>query len=317
MRSNAFVYLSFCLIILFGCNSGDQKKASKDGVDSTQIFTPDKVREVTGTGKVEPEKGIVALAATSAGVVVKQFKSRGDSVRKGEPILQLDQVLEQSRLEQSTSQVATQQSEIEMAREAAREAEVTYRYNQEQLATARNLLQKNAETKQNVDDLEQTLKKSEIELANKQLAIRQAQQRLREIQKQGQVSKDEKNLKMLRAPEDGVILDLFPTVGSAIKQYDTYADFAAKGPVLVRAEVDELFANKVKTGQKAVIRLVGNTDTLATGTIQFVSPYLKKKSLFQEQASDLEDRRVREIRVTIDQIDRLLLNTKVECIISL
>jgi HlyD family secretion protein len=238
-------------------------------------------------------------------------------VQKGEAIFQLDEVLEQSRYEQLSSQLPAQRSEIEIASEAARQVEVTVQYNKQQLETAKNLLSKGAETRQNVEDLEQTLKKSEIELANKKTEIKQARQRLVEIEKQNQVSKKEKGQKLLLAPEDGFILDLFPTVGTAIKQYDSYADFAGKGPIIVRAEVDELFANKIKVGQKTTIRLVGGTDTLTTGTVQFVSPYLKKKSLFQEQASDLEDRRVREIRVSVEQNDRLLLNTKVECIISL
>jgi HlyD family secretion protein len=315
MKIRPFIYAGSCCILLLSCNSKD--KASTKGVDSTQIFSVEQVREVTGTGKIEPENGIISLASPSAGIVVKRFKNRGDSVRKGEPILQLDYVLEQSRYEQLTSQLPAQRSQIEIAKESARQAEVTFRYNQEQWTTAQNLLRKGAETPENVNNLEQTLKKSEIDLANKKLEIKQAQQKLNEIQKQGKVSKDEQSIKLLLAPEDGVILDLYPAVGSALKQYDSYADFAGKGTIVVRAEIDELFANKIKTGQKAVIRLVGNTDTLTTGTVQFVSPYLKKKSLFQEQASDLEDRRVREISVTVDPKDPLLLNTKVECIISL
>lgn len=315
MKLPSFLYTIFCGAILFGCNS--DKKHDLDGVDSTQLFTPDKALEVTGTGKIEPENGIISLASNAAGIVIKQFKFRGDSVQKGDPILQLDQALEQSRLEQANSQLPAQRSEIAIARETAQEAEVSFRYNQEQWNRAKNLLRKGAETQQNVDDLEQTFKKSKIDLINKQLAIKQAQQRLREIQKQGQVSEDEKNQKLLRAPEDGVLLDLFPGIGSAVKQYDTYADFAGKGPIVARAEIDELFAHKIKIGQKANIRLVGSPEILATGTVQFVSPYLKKKSLFQEQASDLEDRRVREIRVAIQPNQQLILNTKVECTISL
>jgi HlyD family secretion protein len=317
MKLRSYVYLITFFTFIFGCNSTDTSLKSKDGVDSTQLFTPDKVREVTATGKIEPENGIVSLASTSAGIVVKLYKSRGDSVQKGERILQLDQVLEQSRLTQASSQIPAQRSQIEIAAQSVREAEVTFRYNQSQLASARKLLQKGAETQQNVQDLEQTLSKSEVALANKQLEVKQARERLTELQTQGQVTKNEKNQKLLLAPEDGMILDLFPRVGSAVKQYDNYADFAGKGFIVVRAEVDELFANKLRVGQKAIIRLVGSTDTLTRGVVQFVSPYLKKKSLFQEQASDLEDRRVREISIKIDQEDQLLLNTKVECIISL
>jgi HlyD family secretion protein len=317
MKLKLYIFVTSCFAFLYACSSSDKNTTQKDGVDSTQLFTPDKAVEVIGTGKIEPENGIISLASGASGIVVKQFKFRGDSVQKGEAIFQLDEVLEQSRYEQLSSQLPAQRSEIEIASEAARQVEVTVQYNKQQLETAKNLLSKGAETRQNVEDLEQTLKKSEIELANKKTEIKQARQRLVEIEKQNQVSKKEKGQKLLLAPEDGFILDLFPTVGTAIKQYDSYADFAGKGPIIVRAEVDELFANKIKVGQKTTIRLVGGTDTLTTGTVQFVSPYLKKKSLFQEQASDLEDRRVREIRVSVEQNDRLLLNTKVECIISL
>lgn len=317
MKLKYAIHIIVCSSVVLGCSSDDKKATSKNGVDSSQLFTPDKAVEVTGTGKIEPENGIISLASNASGIVVKQFKSRGDSVQKGDPILQLDQDLEQSRYEQLNSQLPVQQSQIEIAKEDTRQAEITHRYNQEQLDAAKKLLQKGAETQQNVDDLTQTLNKSAIDLTNKQLEIKQARQRLNEIQKQSQVSKKEQGQRLLIAPKDGLLLDVFPTIGSAIKQYDSYADFAAKGPLLVRAEIDELFANRVKVGQKATIRLVGSTQTLATGTVQFVSPYLKKKSLFQEQASDLEDRRVREIRVSLNTTDGLLLNTKVECTISL
>jgi HlyD family secretion protein len=317
MKIRKYILLLTCLVFILGCNSGENKQSSKHGVDSTQLFTPDKVREVTATGKIEPENGIVTLASPSAGIVEKLYKSRGDSVHKGEAIIQLDQALEESRFVQVNSQIPAQRSQIEMAIESVREAELTVRYNRDQWDSAKKLLEKGAETQQNVGDLEQILKKSEIDLSNKQLAVKQTKQRLNELQSQSKVSNNEKNQKLLLAPEDGVILDLFPTVGSAIKQYENYADFAKKGAIVVRAEVDELFAHKIKSGQKVTVRLIGNTDTLTTGTVQFVSPYLKKKSLFQEQASDMEDRRVREISVMIEQNENLLLNTKVECIISL
>lgn len=316
MKFSALFYVSIASLVLYGCNSDNQNDNGENGIDSTQLFIPDRATEVTGIGKIEPEKGIIALASNVSGVVVRQFKARGDSVKKGDPILQLDNVIEQSRYEQAASQVPSQRSQIEIAKESIREAETTVRYNREQLTTAQNLLAKWAETKENVDNLEQTFQKSEIELANRHLQVKQAEQRLNEIRQQSKVSEEEKKQRLLLAPEDGVLLDLYATVGSAVKQLDSYADFAATGPLIVRAEVDELFAHRIKTGQKAVIRLAGG-DTLTLGTVEYVAPYLKKKSLFQEQASDLEDRRVREIRVAIPPNDHLLPNTKVECIIQL
>ena len=305
------------LSVIYGCGSGDSENKSINSTDSTATFTLENVREVTAVGKVEPEGGIVSLASSSAGIVIKLLKSRGDSVKKGEAIIQLDTSVDESKLDQVSSQIPAQRSQVEIAKESLREAEEIVRYNQEQLRTARTLFEKAAETKQNVEDLEQTLKRSEIDLANKKLAVKQAMQRVTELQKQGSVTRVEQKQKTLEAPTDGVLLDVFATVGSALKQYESYADFAGVGPVIVRAEVDELFAGKIQTGQKAIIQLVGDNQTIATGKVSYVAPYLKKKSLFQEQASDLEDRRVREIRISLDNPGELLLNGKVDCTIQL
>ena len=94
-------------------------------------------------------------------------------------------------------------------------------------------------------------------------------------------------------------------------------DFAPEGPLMAVTEVDELFADKVKEGMSAYIRPQGKTDTLATGKVFLTSPYLRKKSLFADAASDMEDRRVREVRVLLDQHARALIGSRVECVIQL
>jgi hypothetical protein len=85
----------------------------------------------------------------------------------------------------------------------------------------------------------------------------------------------------------------------------------------VRAEIDELFAGRVSEGLAAEVRFIGIETSVAKGTVTFVSPYLKKKSLFSEKAGDQEDRLVREIRIVLDEGSGLLVNSEVECIIKL
>ena len=70
-------------------------------------------------------------------------------------------------------------------------------------------------------------------------------------------------------------------------------------------------------GQKGWIRNVGSVDTLSTGTVYFTSSFLKKKSLFTDQSGEREDRRVRTIKMMLDQPEKLLLNARIECVIDI
>jgi hypothetical protein len=81
-------------------------------------------------------------------------------------------------------------------------------------------------------------------------------------------------------------------------------------------EIDELFALNVKLGQKAIIRPQGSDERLTTGTVILASPYLRKKSLFSDNAANLEDRRVREVRVQLDDPSKVIIGARVECIIT-
>lgn len=107
------------------------------------------------------------------------------------------------------------------------------------------------------------------------------------------------------------------TQGAALSQYATYAEFAPAGALIIRSEVDELFSQKLKVGQQVEIRYAGSQEVIATGEIKMLSPYLKKKSLFSEKANDQEDRRVREVRISIKGNSGLIINSKVECVIKL
>jgi hypothetical protein len=49
----------------------------------------------------------------------------------------------------------------------------------------------------------------------------------------------------------------------------------------------------------------------------YCAPFLSKKSIFNDRADNLEDRRVREVRVQIDNPDAVLIGSRVECIIGL
>jgi hypothetical protein len=105
--------------------------------------------------------------------------------------------------------------------------------------------------------------------------------------------------------------------GSAVNQFEKYAEVAPSGPMTVRTEVDELFASRLRQGLDADIRFVGSDSVVARGKVVFLSPYLKKKSLFSQKANEQEDRLVREVRIKLEGDYGLILNSKVESVIKL
>jgi HlyD family secretion protein len=125
------------------------------------------------------------------------------------------------------------------------------------------------------------------------------------------------NKKIIKAPLDGTILSVNTKLGETVTSSSILSDFAPNGPIMAITEIDELFANKVKIGQPAYIRAQGDSIIIARGKVILAAPYLSKKSLFSDKADNLEDRRVREVRVELDSTQSLLVGSRVECIIEL
>ena len=113
------------------------------------------------------------------------------------------------------------------------------------------------------------------------------------------------------------MLEMHIENGSAVNQFEKYAEVAPSGPMTVRTEVDELFAGRLSNGLDADIRFIGSDSVVARGKVIFLSPYLKKKSLFSQKANEQEDRLVREVRIKLEGDNRLILNSKVESVIKL
>jgi hypothetical protein len=73
----------------------------------------------------------------------------------------------------------------------------------------------------------------------------------------------------------------------------------------------------VKVGQPAFMRNQGMDEKLASGEVIFVGSYLKKKSLFSDDSGNMEDRRVREVRILIKDNKQLIFNSLVEAVINI
>jgi HlyD family secretion protein len=304
------------IIILASALAGCGSKNDKAPVVQATVSARDvKVKQIIGIGKIEPENAIIELATSTGGIVSEVLKREGDRVQANEILVKLDNEKELLKVEQAKTQVRTQESQVAVEKSNLQDAEAKLKNKQKQLAASKNLLSKGAESSESFDNLATDVAGLEAGLARALANIKLAQSRLDELIVQLRQAEEEAENKNLRAPGNGVVLEMKVNPGEAISQLTEYAEFAPQGKKIVRAEVDESFASKLSAGQSVDIRFTGTDKVVAKGKIVILSPYLKKKSLFSVKASDQEDRMVREVKIALEGDTDLIINEKVECII--
>jgi len=314
---NKSIYLVIIPLIFTACG-GSKENKEKSGTASQSVNSAMvEVLEVVGVGKVEPEQEIISLAASTGGIVKEIYRNDGDIIKKDEPLVRLDDELEQIKVSQLKSQYNTQKAQVEIDELNLNESEARLANKKRLLESVRALALKGAETKQTLDDLETEVTSLSLTVEKNTASVNLAASRLREMAEEVRYAEAEASKKILRSPYDGLMLEMLIEKGSSVNQFDTYAEVAPSGPLTVRTEVDELFAGRLSTGLDADIRFIGSDSVVARGKVVFLSPYLKKKSLFSQKANEQEDRLVREVKIKLEGENGLILNSKVESVIAL
>ena len=211
--------------------------------------------------------------------------------------------------------MALQSAQIKVDESAIREVQIRYNNAAIELQRLKNLLAKGAETKQVVDNATTEMQSYEASIKKLQATVEFSKIKWEESKSQVAISNVQLKQKFITAPINGVLLELNVQTGNYIDSKQIFAQLNPEGRTIAVCEIDELFASKIKIGQAAVIRNFGALDTLAMGKVYFAASFLKKKSLFTDQAGEKEDRRVREIKISIDDPLALLLNSRVECVV--
>jgi multidrug resistance efflux pump len=141
---------------------------------------------------------------------------------------------------------------------------------------------------------------------------------LKELQSDLKLAQIERDRHFIKAPSAGIVLSVDGAVGALVGPTSQLGEFAAESPTEAVTEIDELYADQVQLNQAAFIRKQGAQDTLALGRVVEVAPSLRQKSLFSDEVGKLEDRRVREVKIRLNEgQDNVLYGQRVECVIIL
>lgn len=303
-----FIALTF-ILLLASCGN---KKENQDAAVEVQ---PANI--AVGLGKIVPQGGVSNLASPVAGIVSEIAVSTGDKVKSSDLLLTLDNTDATLALNEMNSRISTQQKSVQSAKLSAEQSRISVQEKERKLADAKELFSSGAATGESVRALqnEVDVEKQSLKRFLNDIAVQEAQ--LRELFQQKSIRNEDVNRTSLRAPMDGIVLDVLPRKGEAVNRYETYVSLAPDAPLIALAEIDEMFANQLKIGQLCEIKVIGSADPAARGKIITISPDLKKKSLFADSGQDMQDRRVREVEITFDSEVDLLIDTKVECTIHL
>lgn len=300
------------LFMLFGgCGSNRVAEAPMPGADDFQV------NQVVGIGRIEPELKILNLTSESSGIIQKLVAEPGTYVAQGQIIIELVHDIEQAKVDQASARIQTQVSRITAAQALLASAKIraeNARINYERM---KNLFEQNAVPQKDYDDAQSAYAALAEEVNRIEADLLSTQSLLKEYQADLRMARVELAQKCVVAAAAGQVLSLDVTIGSFIAAGVPFGTFAPASPLTAWCEIDELFAGQVQTGQKAYVRSQGMTDTLATGQVSFVGPFLRKKALFSDDVGSLEDRRVRELRIRLESGTHLLIGSRVECVIAL
>lgn len=308
-------YLVTIMLIATLASCGGDKKEAADAAKKDSLVIP-QATEVVGIGRIEPEGGLINLSSDQTGIIRQLLIKEGDSVRRSQTIMILDNSVQSSQVGEAGRRLETELAQIPVNNAAIAEAEENLRKAEEDLVKTKRLVEKGAETKQKLDDAQADVNNKRIALQNQRATLGVTEKRVNELRQQINTAKTTVSKYTVTAPSDGLVLQVDVKPGEVVTTGQSFAEFAPAGKLSALCEIDELFADKIKPGQQATIRYKGYTDVVATGTVTYTAPFLKKKSLFSDQVGEKEDRRVREVRIVLNKQD-LLINRQVECVINI
>ena len=266
------------LLVLAACGLDEHRKGRGQSAPAASSAAMAK-------GFIDVSGGLVRIAAPRDGVVARILVEEGDAVTKGQPLAVLDDRQAQLGLEAVRAEVADRKAQLTMAEAkadgAARDAK--------RLA---GLARQDAATRQDADQAgtAAAISAAEREQARQALAAAEARSRLDAL---------EVEVRTLRAPAAGKIIRRSANAGAFVSAAAPIFLLEPDGARIVRAELDETFADQVHAGMRAkVTREFDDTRAYDAHVLRvaevFASPALN------DDAAARSDSRVVAVVLTLD-----------------
>ncbi|MDQ7064055.1 MAG: efflux RND transporter periplasmic adaptor subunit [candidate division KSB1 bacterium] len=257
----------------------NRKKGVK--VETQQVVERELRAIVSASGKIRA-KISVDVSASTTGKVVKLAVDEGDTVRKGQFLLQIDPTPAKAAVQQLQASIAAAKANLKLAKANLEQAKIEYERQKalfEKNLTSQDLMQK-AKTQYNVQRLQVEATRQEIERLRAML--NNAKHELAKVNVHADVS----GIVIKRNIEEGenVFVGAFNNPATVLL---TIADLSV---IEAEVEVDETDIVDVQVGQQADIKVDAYPDTSFKGVVTQVghSPIVSVTGITQQQATSFQ-----------------------------
>ena len=313
------LFLGFSMLLFQACGTKEENGSTTKPEENKNI-SPDSLgvnNKVMGVARIEPVNGITKLSAGEAGKIMDVFVRDNQVIKAGQALFILDAQIEEAQLKQTKSIYESQKLEISANKIALKAVNTRAENIKNKLERAEAQYAAKAITENELVNIRYEWNEMADEKAQAQNKIQQAESRLKEIQSDISYQQTLINKKTIKSPLSGLVLNTLVKKGNYLTAQTEVIELAIEGPYIAKTEVDELFADQIKMQQKAEIFSQTSGEKLGSGEVVFVGEYLKAKSLFRDQSTELEDRRVREVHILLDNPQGLIIGGRVDCVINL
>jgi HlyD family secretion protein len=288
MSRNKKILIGLGIVVVLGAVAyANFKFKRQDGitVNVETIQKRDLQAIVSASGKIQPQR-LVNISADTMGRVTDLRVEEGQSVQKGQFLLQIDPRNLTTAYNQTSASLAAARSQMEQLRVAIDSTKTALKQARDQLARQQQLFKQGLTPKENLENAENLVRMRESDLSSQERQIET--QRLRMTQEEASVENAKLNLSKVRieAPITGIITRrnieegetvVIGTMNNAGTVLLTVADMSV---IEAEVEVDETDIPNVKLGQKAKVTIdampgksfpgkvteIGNSPIQAAGT---------------------------------------------------
>jgi multidrug resistance efflux pump len=276
-------------LIAAGCTAEQTRSGTKAGGGAAASVAVAK-------GVVDAEGGLISVRAPRDGVITALNVEVGDHATAGQPLAGLEARQAFLALDATTAEIADRRAQVEVATARAQGAE-------REAGRLARLAAQDAATRQDADQ-------AATNAAVARGEQHQAEQGLRAAEAKRRLDAYEVEVRTVRAPVAGTIVRRDAVAGAFVNAAGPLFLLEPDGRRVVRAELDEAFADKVRPGASAVVTPEFREGQSFHARVLRVSDVLSAASLGEEPGART-DTRVVSVLLALDAAPTLRIGQRV------
>lgn len=312
---NKLVIIGVCSLVGLSTSCSNKKEEKSTVLTTNEIIQ--QVDTVIAIGKVSAENGTAIISSNNVAMIQRILIKEGDTVHAGDLLIQLTNNLANVDIDLAKTKLQSVQEQNQITQKDIDREQISLSQLKQKYKTSQSLYNQQAETKENflIDESTYLQQLERVAGLQKQLKVNQSQV------KEQQLNIDRTTINLsdynITAPQAGIISNLSAQIGKSVNSNESLGEIIDTKYIIIEAEVDELFADRIAVGQEVSFININTKQNLGKGIITYTSPTLVNKSILYEMANEGNDRRVLPIKIKPTSNERLLINAKVECQIKI